>query len=182
MTDRVTGAAAPGGMPEEADAETVVVRLRVNGREVVETVPARLGLADLLRDRLGLTGTHLGCEHGVCGACSVLMDGVSVRACLVFAAQAHGRDVWTVEGLHDSGRTAELAEAFSRRHGLQCGYCTPGFLVAATEYLDDDGTPDEDAIREALSGNICRCTGYQGIVAAVADVARTRRAAGGRAG
>jgi carbon-monoxide dehydrogenase small subunit len=159
----------------EAGTETVTVRMRVNGGEVTETVPARLGLADFLRDRLGLTGTHLGCEHGVCGACSVLMDGVSVRSCLVFAAQAHGREVWTVEGLHDTGRIAALQDAFARNHGLQCGYCTPGFLVAATEYLDEGGAPDEDAIREALSGNVCRCTGYQGIVAAVAETARARR-------
>lgn len=160
----------------ETGTDTVTVRLRVNGREVAETIPVRLGLADFLRDRLGLTGTHLGCEHGVCGACSVLFDDVSVRSCLVFAAQAHGREVWTVEGLHDSGRIADLQEAFAGNHGLQCGYCTPGFLVAVTEYLEEGGTPDEDAIREALSGNICRCTGYQGIVAAVAETARARSA------
>ncbi|HEY3688575.1 MAG TPA: 2Fe-2S iron-sulfur cluster-binding protein [Streptosporangiaceae bacterium] len=98
-----------------------------------------------------------------------------MRACLVFAAQAHGREVWTVEGLHDTGRIADLQDAFARNHGLQCGYCTPGFLVAAAEYLDEGGAPDEDAIREALSGNICRCTGYQGIIAAVAETARARR-------
>ena len=153
---------------------TVTITLTVNGTEVTETIPARLNLADFLRDTLGLTGTHLGCEHGVCGACSVLMNGASVRACLVFAAQAAGRDIWTVEGLHDSGRVADLQDALSRNHGLQCGYCTPGFLVAATEYLDEGGTPDEAAIRESLSGNICRCTGYQGIVTAVAEVAVSR--------
>lgn len=154
--------------------ETVTITLTVNGKAVTETIESRLNLADFLRDTLALTGTHLGCEHGVCGACSVLMDGASVRACLVFAAQAAGREIWTVEGLHDTGRIADLQEALSRNHGLQCGYCTPGFLVAATEYLDEGGPPDHDAIREALSGNICRCTGYQGIVRAVQETAHRR--------
>jgi len=153
---------------------TVTITLTVNGTEVTETVPSRLTLADFLRDTLGLTGTHLGCEHGVCGACSVLMNGASVRACLVFAVQAAGREIWTVEGLHDSGRIADLQDALSRNHGLQCGYCTPGFLVAATEYLDEGGPADDAAIREALSGNVCRCTGYQGIVRAVRETARRR--------
>jgi len=156
--------------------DTVTITLTVNGEPVTRTIPARLNLADFLRDTLGLTGTHLGCEHGVCGACSVLMDGASVRACLVFAAQAAARDIWTVEGLHATGRITDLQEALSRNHGLQCGYCTPGFLVAATEYLDDGGPPDPDEIREALSGNICRCTGYQGIITAVAETARSREA------
>ncbi|MQA93585.1 MAG: 2Fe-2S iron-sulfur cluster binding domain-containing protein [Streptosporangiales bacterium] len=152
----------------------VRVALRVNGRAVEATVPARLGLADFLRDRLGLTGTHLGCEHGVCGACTVLLDGIAVRACLMFAAQAEGGDLWTIEGLHADGRIADLQEAMARHHGLQCGFCTPGFLVTAAELLAEGGRPSEQEVREALSGNVCRCTGYQGIVSAVLETARHR--------
>jgi len=156
------------------DVGDMSLRLTVNGREVRAEVPARLSLADLLRDRLGLTGTHLGCEHGVCGACSVLLDEVAVRACLVFAVQAHDHEVWTVEGLHADGRIADLQRAMADRHGLQCGFCTPGFLVTATELLAEGGRPDEAEVREALSGNVCRCTGYQGIVEAIVETGRSR--------
>ncbi|MGV0742105.1 (2Fe-2S)-binding protein [Mycolicibacterium sp. XJ870] len=150
----------------------VQVSATINGRQVQRTVPPRLTLADFLRDELGLTGTHLGCEHGVCGACSVFVDGRSVRACLMFAVQVDGMRVTTVEGLDEFEETKRLREAFSERGGLQCGFCTPGFLVTAVELLRDPNTEKpltEDSVREALSGNMCRCTGYQGIVAAVLD-------------
>ena len=148
----------------------VSVSTTVNGTEVRAEVPARLMLADFLRDHLGLTGTHLGCEHGVCGACTVLVDGESVRACLLFTPQVDGHDVTTVEGLAQHATTARLRAAFTRHHGLQCGYCTPGMLMTATELLDAATDPmTEETVRDALSGNLCRCTGYQGIVAAVLD-------------
>ncbi|TFV55141.1 (2Fe-2S)-binding protein [Mycobacterium sp. PS03-16] len=159
-------------MSELPDAVTVTTT--VNGREVSRAVPARLTLADFLRDHLGLTGTHLGCEHGVCGACTVFVDGRSARACLTLAVQVDGSRVDTVEGLDAYEETARLRQAFAERGGLQCGFCTPGFLVTAVELLRDpdaDKPHTEESVREALSGNICRCTGYQGIVAAVLDAA-----------
>ncbi len=158
-----------------ADApQAVAVAVTVNGREFRRSVPPRLTLADFLRDELGLTGTHLGCEHGVCGACTVFIGGRSARACLTLAVQADGLRVDTVEGLDQFEETARLRRALSERHGLQCGFCTPGFLVTAVELLRDTDAEKpltEDAVREALSGNICRCTGYQGIVQAVLDAA-----------
>jgi aerobic carbon-monoxide dehydrogenase small subunit len=150
------------------------ITVTVNGRLVTRSVPSRLTLADFLRDELRLTGTHLGCEHGVCGACSVFVDGRSARACLTLAVQVDGSRVDTVEGLDAYEETSRLREAFSERGGLQCGFCTPGFLVTAVELLRDTDAEKpltEDAVRKALSGNICRCTGYQGIVAAVLDAA-----------
>jgi carbon-monoxide dehydrogenase small subunit len=152
------------------------IRIVVNGTPVEQSVEPRLSLADLLRDRLGLTGTHLGCEHGVCGACSVLLDGRSVRACLTLAVQADGCQVTTIEGLAAGYPTARrLAAELSARHGLQCGFCTAGFLVSATELLDERAAgaelTDRD-VRSALSGNLCRCTGYQGIIEAVRRAAR----------
>ncbi|OKH81549.1 (2Fe-2S)-binding protein [Mycolicibacterium sp.] len=152
----------------------VAISVTVNGRLVQRTVPPRLTLADFLRDELGLTGTHLGCEHGVCGACSVFIDGRSARTCLMLAVQADGLRVTTVEGLDEFEETRRLRQAFSQHGGLQCGFCTPGFLVTAVELLRDPNTEKpltEDAVREALSGNVCRCTGYQGIVQAVLDAA-----------
>ncbi|MFB1299049.1 (2Fe-2S)-binding protein [Mycobacterium sp. pW049] len=152
----------------------VTVTLVVNGRQVVRSVSPRVTLADFLRDELGLTGTHLGCEHGVCGACTVFIEGRSGRACLMFAVQADGLRVDTVEGLDQFEEAARLKRAFSERGGLQCGFCTPGFLVTAVELLRDPDAEKPltaDSVREALSGNICRCTGYQGIVAAVLDAA-----------
>lgn len=146
----------------------------VNGRLVQRTVSPRLTLADFLRDELGLTGTHLGCEHGVCGACSVFIDGRSVRTCLMLAVQIDSTRVTTVEGLEEFEEAKRLRQAFSERGGLQCGFCTPGFLVTAVELLRDPDTEKPltaDSVREALSGNICRCTGYQGIVQAVLDAA-----------
>jgi carbon-monoxide dehydrogenase small subunit len=155
----------------------VEVELRVNGERRRAEVEPRLTLADFLRDRCRLTGTHLGCEHGVCGACTVLLDGRAVRSCLVFAVQADGREVTTIEGLSEDRRLSDVQEAFRACHGLQCGFCTPGFVVTVTAFLRDDPEPDEDAIRAALSGNLCRCTGYQGILAAVHEVVARRRGA-----
>ncbi|MEA2498680.1 MAG: aerobic carbon-monoxide dehydrogenase small subunit [Actinomycetota bacterium] len=147
---------------------SVEISFRINGREVRESVDPRMTLADFLRDRLRLTGTHLGCEHGVCGACTILMDGRSVRSCLLFAVQAHDHQLETVEGLAPvGGELAPLQAAFAEEHGLQCGFCTPGFLMTITELLREKPDPTDDEIRERLSGNVCRCTGYQNIVAAV---------------
>jgi len=143
---------------------------RVNGEAVAAEVPLRRNLLDFLRQDLGLTGSHAGCEHGVCGACTVLVDGVTVRGCLMLAVQAEGCEVVTVEGLADSGRSAALARAFTSRNALQCGFCTPGMIASALEYVEGGGTADRAAIRAHLSGNYCRCTGYQAIVDAVCDV------------
>jgi aerobic carbon-monoxide dehydrogenase small subunit len=146
----------------------VEVVIRVNGEARPATVEPRRTLADHLRERCGLTGTHLGCEHGVCGACTVLVDGEAVRSCLVFAVQADGRDVTTIEGLAaPDGGLSTVQAAFRDHHGLQCGFCTPGFVVSVTAFLRDNPDPTDEQTREALSGNLCRCTGYQGILAAV---------------
>jgi aerobic-type carbon monoxide dehydrogenase small subunit (CoxS/CutS family) len=147
------------------------VRVRVNGVERQGWAAPRRLLADFLREDLRLTGTHLGCEHGVCGACTVLLDGRAVRSCLLFAVQATGADVRTVEGLAEGGVLHPLQRAISERHGLQCGFCTPGVLLAAVDLLDVCPRPTADEVREAMSGNLCRCTGYDGIVAAVLQAA-----------
>ncbi|MFN8186389.1 MAG: (2Fe-2S)-binding protein [Gaiellales bacterium] len=150
-------------------AASVSISLSVNGVAVEAEVEPRLTLADFLRERLDLTGTHLGCEHGVCGACTVLWDGRTARSCIAYAVQADGAELVTVEGLAAAdGSLHPIQEAFHERHGLQCGFCTPGFLLAAYELLRDGRGPGEREIREALSGNLCRCTGYHGIVEAVA--------------
>ena len=145
-----------------------LIEVEVNGKRCSAQVPARLSLVDWLRDELRLTGTHVGCEHGVCGACSVMLDGEAVRACLMYAVQAHGHRVTTVEGLtKPDGGMSPLQDAFCETHGLQCGYCTPGMLIAAQALLDANPQPSEEQIREAIGGNLCRCTGYQQIVEAV---------------
>jgi len=153
------------------------IRVTVNGRIYERTVEARKTLADFLRDDLELTGTHLGCEHGVCGACTIIVDGAAVRSCLLFAVQMHGRDIQTVEGLADGERLNPLQEAFREHHGLQCGFCTPGFLMTLTCFLREFPSPTDAQIREAISGNLCRCTGYQNIVAAASAAARSLGAA-----
>ena len=159
--------------------ETRSIAVTVNGMRHEREVEVRLTLADLLRHRLGLTGTHLGCEHGVCGACTVLCNGQSVRACLMLAVQADGKEVSTVEGLApDAQHLHPLQQAFSSHHGLQCGFCTPGILMTLVEFLRENPAPTEAEVRVALSGNLCRCTGYQGIVAAALDAAQRMRAAG----
>ena len=161
-------------------AQPVDVSLSVNGAPHRRAVEPRLLLSDFLRGELGLTGTHVGCEHGVCGACTVLLDGESVRSCLVFAVQADGAEVTTVEGLA-AGEDAlhPLQEAFRDAHGLQCGFCTPGILMTLVPFLEETPDPSEHEVRLALSGNLCRCTGYQHIVDAVLLYARRRRAAAG---
>jgi carbon-monoxide dehydrogenase small subunit len=148
------------------------VELTVNGQAQRATVEPRTTLADFVREECALTGTHLGCEHGVCGACTVLVDGDPVRACLVFAVQADGSEVTTVEGLSSpDGDLSPVQAAFRDCHGLQCGFCTPGFVVTVTAFLRDHPDPTDDEIRETLSGNLCRCTGYQGILRAVRQAA-----------
>ena len=155
----------------------VPVKVTVNGQAREATVEPRLTLADFLRERCHLTGTHLGCEHGVCGACTVLVDGAAVRSCLVFAVQAVGAEVTTIEGLAPpDGGLSPVQSAFRDCHGLQCGFCTPGFVVSVTAFLRDNPDPTEPEVREALSGNLCRCTGYQGIFAAVRQAAREAQA------
>jgi carbon-monoxide dehydrogenase small subunit len=168
-------------------SETHAIRVTVNGTDYRREVDARLLLVDFLRERLDLTGTHVGCEHGVCGACTVLLDGEPIRSCLVFAVQTEGRSVTTVEGLTpaegsagagadaDRGQMHPLQEAFRETHALQCGFCTPGFLMTLVPFLEENPDPDDDEIREALSGNLCRCTGYQHIVEAVRLAAQTQR-------
>jgi carbon-monoxide dehydrogenase small subunit len=155
----------------------IALSLTVNGEKVSAMVAPRTHLADFLREELGLTGTHIGCEHGVCGACSVRIDGEVVRGCLTLAVQCEGCTVETIEGLSDSGRIADLQAAFIQRNALQCGYCTPGMLLAADELLGKGGTPSRAAIREHLSGNYCRCTGYHAIVDAIEAVVQARAGA-----
>ena len=154
------------------------ITVTVNGAQVTRRVPARQHLIDILREDLGLTGSHVGCEHGVCGACTVRLDGQIVRGCLTLAVQADGRRVDTIEGLSDSGELAALQEAFHRRNAAQCGYCTPGMLVAAQDLVASCPGATREQIREHLSGNYCRCTGYQAIVDAIEDVLASMRESG----
>jgi aerobic-type carbon monoxide dehydrogenase small subunit (CoxS/CutS family) len=152
---------------------SIPIQLIVNGESVSRTVEPRILLSDFIRQELGLTGTHVGCEHGVCGACTVLMDGRTARSCLMFAAQADGATIETVEGLAtESSSLSVIQEAFREAHGLQCGFCTPGMLMIASEYLRTDCSPDRENIREAISGNLCRCTGYETIVNAIFNAAQ----------
>jgi len=152
----------------------IALSLKVNGEIVNATAEPRMHLADFLREKLGLTGTHTGCEHGVCGACTVWMNGDIVRSCLVLAVQADGGEIETIEGLSDSGAIADLQEAFRMRNALQCGFCTPAMLITAHDLLLKETLPTREAIREHLSGNYCRCTGYHAIVDAVETVAKAR--------
>ena len=152
----------------------VSISLEVNGERVETHILPRLNLADFLREHLHLTGTHVGCEHGVCGACTVRVNGEIVRSCLMLAVQTHNASVQTIEGLSDSGEIADLQAAFRDRNALQCGYCTPGMLIAAQDLLQQNREPNREEIREHLSGNYCRCTGYQAIIDAVENTARAR--------
>ncbi|HWC69032.1 MAG TPA: (2Fe-2S)-binding protein [Acidimicrobiales bacterium] len=158
----------PDARPVADPVETLEIELEVNGRVVRRSVPVRRLLVDFLRDDLRLTGTHVGCEHGVCGACTVEVDGAPARACIMLAVQADGKRITTIEALSSDGELTEMQRAFHRHHALQCGFCTPGFLVTLHTANPDDW-PDEHAVRELLSGNLCRCTGYQQIVQAVLD-------------
>ncbi len=154
------------------------ISVTVNGRRFEAEVDSRMSLGDFLRNELRLTGTHLGCEHGVCGACTILLDGLSARSCLLLAVQANGKSVMTIEGLAAAdGALSPLQQAFWETHGLQCGFCTPGMLVTLTELLNNNPDPTESEVREALTGNLCRCTGYQGIVDAALLAAKRMRSA-----
>ncbi|SLN76771.1 (2Fe-2S)-binding protein [Roseisalinus antarcticus] len=148
------------------------ITLTVNGEEISAVVAVRTNLVDFLRHDVGLTGSHVGCEHGVCGACTLELNGKAVRGCLTLAVQADGGTVTTVEGLADSGRSDALRAAFTRRNALQCGFCTPGMLASALSYIERGGSDDRQAIRDHISGNYCRCTGYQSVVDAISDVIR----------
>ncbi len=163
-------------MTQNAVQSSCQISLQVNGQTYQRTVEPRLLLSDFLRHDLGLTGTHVGCEHGVCGACTILMDGQAVRACLLFAVQADGAQLDTVEGLAEADGTLHpLQAAFQESHGLQCGFCTPGILMSILPWLKENPEPSDDDIRHALGGNLCRCTGYQNIVKAVRLAAESRR-------
>ena len=155
--------------------ETMAVTMTVNDERISRAVPVRQNLIDFLRTELGLTGSHIGCEHGICGACSLRLDGAVVRGCLTLAVQADGAEVVTIEGLTASGEIADLQGTFVERNALQCGYCTPGMLMTAAELLASGEMPDRDGIREFMSGNFCRCTGYQAIVDAIETTLRSRR-------
>ncbi len=156
-------------------ADTRNITMTVNGNSIAAQVETRVHLADFLRQDAHLTGTHLGCEHGVCGSCTVIVDGEAVRSCLMLAVQADGKSVTTVEGLADQDGMSPVQRAFQDNHGLQCGFCTPGMVMSLTAYLGENPDPDERDIREAISGNMCRCTGYQGIVAAGLQAAEELR-------
>ncbi len=149
----------------------VAVSMTINGEQHEGLVEPRKLLVDFIREEAGLTGTHIGCEHGVCGACTVLMEGETIRSCLTFAIQAEGKDLWTVEGLAEHGNLSPLQNAFWENHGLQCGFCTPGILMTAVELLRDNPSPSDREIREGISGNLCRCTGYKNIVKSIAAAA-----------
>ena len=160
-------------------SESRKITVTVNGTRYEETVPVRVTLADFIRHQLGLTGTHLGCEHGVCGACTILLDGRSARSCLMLAVQADGHEILTVEGIAPNAETLHpLQEAFRDNHGLQCGFCTPGILTTLIEFLRDNPDPTEEEVRIGISGNLCRCTGYQNIVIAALDAAKRLRGEG----
>ncbi|MEH6752780.1 MAG: (2Fe-2S)-binding protein [Alphaproteobacteria bacterium] len=155
--------------------QNVDITMKVNGQTVSRRIPARTNLVDFVRYDMELTGSHVGCEHGVCGACTIRVDGAIVRGCLMLAAQAEGAEVETIEGLSDAGEIADLQKAFHERNAVQCGFCTPGMLLTAQELLTKNSSPSREEIREFISGNYCRCTGYQAIVDAIERVAEERR-------
>ena len=158
----------------ETGAEFVTIKVRVNDRQYARSVDARMLLVDFLRETLDLTGTHIGCDTSYCGACTVLLNGKAVKSCTMFAAQADGTTVITVEGLAENGRLNPLQQAFAENHGLQCGYCTPGFLMAATQLLAETPEPSDEEILKAIAGNTCRCTGYQNILKSIRAASRPR--------
>ncbi len=162
-------------MSVPAATATQSITLTVNGERVTRTVLARTHLIDFLREDLGLTGSHIGCEHGVCGACTILVNGKGIRGCLLLAVQANGANIETIEGLTDKGAIADLQDAFVARNALQCGFCTPGMLTTAAELLAQNPAPSRVEIRDAISGNYCRCTGYHAIVDAIENVAKARQ-------
>ncbi len=164
-------------MPTERREGPTVVELRINGEPHSGAAEPRMLLSDFLRHTLGLTGTHVGCEQGVCGACTILLDGEPTRSCLTFAVQANGHELETVEGLARNGDLDPIQEAFRVEHGLQCGFCTPGFLLSTKALLAENPEPSVEEIRDYMSGNVCRCTGYQGIVAAVQTAVELRKEA-----
>ena len=149
--------------------QKIEINVCINGEQITSNVPVRMNLVDFLRQNVGLTGSHVGCEHGVCGACTLLVDGKQIRGCLMLAVQADKCEVTTIEGLADSGRSAVLAKSFKKHHAVQCGFCTPGMIASALNYIESGGKPDRELIKIHLSGNYCRCTGYQSIVDAVLD-------------
>lgn len=155
--------------------ETMEVRVKINGKLYTERAEPRKLLSDFLREDCGLTGTHIGCEHGVCGACTVLVNGSAIRICLMFAVQAEGMEITTVEGLAKDGRPDPLQAAFTECHALQCGFCTPGILMSSVEFLGSHSDPTTDEIKEMLSGHLCRCTGYKGIIEAIEKEALRRK-------
>jgi carbon-monoxide dehydrogenase small subunit len=156
--------------------DLIPVTITVNGRQETGSAASRMLLSDFLRQQLGLTGVHVGCEHGVCGACTVLLEGAPVRSCLMFAVQVGDSEITTIEGLAEGDALHPVQDAFRRNHGLQCGFCTPGMVLTSVDLLRRNPHPDADTVREALSGNLCRCTGYEGIVTAVLDAAATMNA------
>lgn len=156
-------------------SEKVTITLTVNGRLVTAECEPRTTLADVLRQQLGLVGVHLGCEHGVCGACTIMVDGSTARSCCMLAVQADGAEITTVEGLGSDGTLHPLQESFWKCHGLQCGFCTPGMLMTACEMLEENPDPSDEEIREGISGNLCRCTGYQFIIDSIREAAATMR-------
>jgi carbon-monoxide dehydrogenase small subunit len=164
----------------DSAVETRTISLQVNGKVFSRPVSVRMTLADFLRHELRLTGTHVGCEHGVCGACTILFDGRSARSCLMLAVQANGHDITTVEGIASGDDMHPLQQALADHHGLQCGFCTPGMLTTLVELLGDNPSPSADDVRIAISGNLCRCTGYEGIVSATLEAAEKMRAGGAR--
>jgi carbon-monoxide dehydrogenase small subunit len=157
-----------------------VIKVAVNGRDYERLVDVRMTLADFIRQELDLTGTHLGCEHGVCGACTILLNGEAVRSCLMLAVQANGAQIRTVEGLANGKELHPLQKAFHDHHALQCGFCTPGFLMTAVAFLEENPAPSRGEVREAISGNICRCTGYQPIIDAILQAAESKTTGKGR--
>jgi carbon-monoxide dehydrogenase small subunit len=160
----------------DSAVDTRTISLTVNGKAYSKAVSVRMTLADFLRHELRLTGTHVGCEHGVCGACTILFDGMSARSCLMLAVQANGHELTTVEGLANGDEMHPLQQALSEHHGLQCGFCTPGMLTTLVELLRDNPSPSAEDVRIAISGNLCRCTGYEGIISATLDAAEKMRA------